>query len=209
MEDVLEVYQRPYDPRYPVVCVDETGKELRTTPRGEFALQPGLTRCQDYEYGRHGTCNLFLAFEPLLGFRAVQVTDGHTKLDFADFLCHLTDDLYPDAQKLVLVTDNLNIHSFACLYERFAPAKARRIASKIEWHFTPEHGSWLNVAECEFSVLKRQCLNRRLPDSSTVAREVAAWVARRNRTALPVIWRFTTADARIKLKHLYPVVNVH
>jgi transposase len=149
-----------------------------------------------------------LAFEPLLGFREVQVTDRYTKLDFADFLCHLTDNLYPDAEKVVLVTDNLNIHSFACLYERFAPAKARRIASKIEWHYTPEHGSWLNVAECEFSVLKRQCLNRRLPDSSTVAREVAAWVARRNRTALPVNWRFTTADARIKLKRLYPVVNL-
>lgn len=208
LEDVLEVYQRPYDARYPVVCVDEMGKELRTTPRGELALQPGQTQCQDYEYGRHGRCNLFIAFEPLRGLREVCVTDRHTKLDFADFLCHLTDHLYPEAEKIVLVTDNLSIHSFACLYERFAPAEARRIASKIEWHYTPEHGSWLNVAECELSVLQRQCLNRRLADSTVVAQEVAAWVKERNMTAVTVKWHFTTADARIKLKRLYPVFDV-
>jgi hypothetical protein len=208
MEDVLEVYQRPYDPRYPVVCVDEMGKELRSTPRGALVLQPGLTFCQDYEYGRHGSCNLFLAFEPLRGHRDVWVTERHTKLDFAQVLCNLTDCVYAEAEKIILVTDNLSTHSFACLYERFAPAKARRIASKIEWHFTPEHGSWLNVAECEFSVLHRQCLNRRLADQSAVAQEVAAWVAQRNRMAVTVDWQFASADARIKLKRLYPVLNV-
>ena len=208
MEDVLEVYQRPYDPRYPVVCVDEMGKELRSTPRGELGRQPGQTQCQDYEYGRHGRCNVFLACEPLCGFRETSVTDRHTKLDFADFLCHLTDDLYPEAEKIVLVTDNLRTHSFACLYERFPPAEARRIASKVEWHYTPEHGSWLNIAECELSVLQRQCLKRRLADASVVVQEVAAWVAERNAMAVTVDWQFTTADARIKLKRLYPVINV-
>lgn len=208
MEDVLAVYQRPYDTRYPVVCVDEMGKALRSTPRGELPLHPGQSLCQDYEYGRHGTCNLFMAFEPLRGFREVCVTQRHTKLDFADFLCYLSDTLYPEVEKIVLVTDNLSTHSFACLYERFAPHVARRIASRIEWHFTPEHGSWLNIAECELSVLQRQCLNRRLADQSLVAQEVAAWVAQRNQFAITVDWHFTAADARIKLKRLYPVVNV-
>jgi hypothetical protein len=208
MEDVLEVYQRPYDARYPVVCVDEMGKELRNTPRGELPQHPGQTLCQDYEYGRHGSCNLFMAFEPLRGFRQVWVTQRHTKLDFAQVLWHLTDHVYPAAEKIVLVTDNLSTHSFACLYERFAPPEARRIASRIEWHFTPEHGSWLNIAECELSVLQRQCLNRRLPDQSLVAQEAAAWVAQRNQLAVTVDWHFTSNDARIKLKRLYPVTNV-
>jgi hypothetical protein len=208
MEDVLEVYQRPYDARYPVVCVDEMGKELRSTPRGELPQHPGQTLCQDYEYGRHGSCNLFMAFEPLRGFRQVWVTQRHAKLDFAQVLWYLTDHVYPEAEKIVLVTDNLSTHSFACLYERFAPPEARRIASRIEWHFTPEHGSWLNIAECELSVLQRQCLNRRLPDQSLVAQEAAAWVAQRNQIAVTVDWHLKTTDARIKLKRLYPVVNV-
>jgi hypothetical protein len=208
MEDVLEVYRRPYDPLYPLVCLDELGKQLLSTPRGQLLLQAGQVRCEDYEYARHGTCNLFMALEPLCGFRRVWVTARRTKLDFAEVLRLLVDEVYPHAEHIVLVTDNLNTHSLACLYERFAPAEARRIASKLEWHYTPEHGSWLNIAECELSVLHRQCLNRRLPDLQAVEREVTAWQARRNQLALTVDWHFTAADARIKLKHLYPVVNV-
>ena len=208
MEDVLSVYQRAYDPRRPLVCVDELRKELRTTPRGRLSLQPGQTACEDYEYARHGACNLFLALEPLADIRHVWTTERRTKLDFAQVLRQLVDQVYPEVERIVLVTDNLNTHSLACLYERFAPAEARRIAEKLEWHYTPEHGSWLNVAECELSVLTRQCLNRRLPDRATVAGEVTAWAERRNRHQIKVEWHFTTADARIKLKHLYPVVNV-
>jgi hypothetical protein len=208
MEDVLAVYQRPYDPKRPLVCVDELRKELRSTPRGRLPVAPGQTACEDYEYARHGACNLFLAVAPLAGVRQVWTTTRRTKLDFAQVLRQLVDDFYPEAETIVLVTDNLNTHSPACLYERFAPVEARRIAEKLEWHYTPEHGSWLNIAECELSVLTRQCLNRRLPDQATVAHEVAAWTRRRNRQQVGVQWHFTTADARVKLKHLYPVVNV-
>lgn len=207
MEDVLDVYQRPYDPKRPLVCLDEGRKELRTTPRGMLPLKPGQTACEDYEYERHGACSYFLAIEPLAGHRRVWVSRRRTKLDCAEVLRQLVDEVYPDAETIVLVTDNLNIHHPACLYERFSPQTAHRIARKLEWHYTPTHGSWLNIAESELSVLERQCLNRRLPDMETVAAEVAAWQNERNQHAIKVNWRFTTADARIKLKHLYPTFN--
>jgi transposase len=208
MEDVLSVYHRPYDPRRPQVCLDEIHKTLRSTPRGEIPLEPGKARREDYEYERHGHCALFLAVEPLAGFRRVWVHERRTLLDCADVLRDLVDVVYPDAERIVLVVDNLNIHHPACLYERFEPAEARRIAEKLEWHYTPEHASWLNIAECELSVLKRQCLRSRLPDMATVQRKVTAWQDRRNERQVTVDWRFTTEDARIKLRRLYPVVNV-
>lgn len=208
MEDVLTVYQQPQDPRRPQVCLDEISKTLRSTPHGEIPPEAGQVRREDYEYARHGTCALFLAVEPLAGQRHVWVRERRTKLDFAEVLRDLVDEVYPEAEQIVLVVDNLNIHHPACLYERFAPAEARRIAAKIAWHYTPEHGSWLNIAECELSVLKRQCLKARMPDIETVTTEVAAWEKHRNATPATIDWRFTTDDARIKLKRLYPVVNV-
>ncbi len=204
MEDVLEVYQRPFDPKHPVVCVDELSKELHSTPQGELPRQPGKTACQDYEYARHGTANLFLAVEPLRGWRRVRVTERRTAVDFAEELQHLVDVDYPEAEIIVLVTDNLNTHTPACLYERFAPAAARRIANKLEWHYTPEHGSWLNLAECELAILSNQCLRRRIPDQETLHQEVLAWQQGRNAAHITIDWQFTTADARIKLKRLYP-----
>lgn len=208
MEDVLDVYQRPYDAQRPQVCLDEISKVLRSTPRGELPREPGKPRREDYEYARHGTCALFLAVEPLAGQRHVWVRSRRTKLDFAEVLRDLVDEVYPQADKIVLVVDNLNIHHPACLYERFEPAEARRIAAKIEWHYTPEHGSWLNVAECELSVLKRQCLKARMSAIETVIDQVAAWQTHRNQAQSTIDWRFTADDARIKLKRLYPVVNV-
>lgn len=208
MEDILAVYQRPYDPRHPQVCLDEIQKTLHATPRGTLPLQPGKPKREDYEYERHGHCALFLAVEPLRGFRQVWVHERRTLLDFAHVLRDLVDTVYPDVERIVLVVDNLNIHGPACLYERFPPAEARRIAEKIEWHYTPEHASWLNIAECELSVLKRQCLNARLPDIDTVKQKTAAWQERRNQTQSTIDWRFTTEDARIKLKRLYPIVKV-
>jgi hypothetical protein len=168
MEDVLAVYQRPYDPQHPVVCLDEIQQAFRSTPRGEIALQPGQPRREDYEYKRAGKCSIFLAVEPLAGFRKVWASPQRTKLDFAEVIQALVDELYPHAQKVVLVVDNLNIHHPAALYERFAPAEARRLADKLEWHYTPEHASWLNIAECELSVLRRQSLRTRVPDIDTV-----------------------------------------
>ncbi len=207
MEDVLEVYQRPYDARRPVVCVDECSKELHDTPRGSLSLQPGEVVRQDYEYERRGVCNVFLAIEPLRGWRSVRVTERRTKLDFAEELRFLVEECYPAADKIVLVTDNLNTHRPGCLYERFPPEQARRIAAKLEWHYTPEHASWLNIAECELSVLDRQCLDRRIADAASLAQEVQAWQDRRNRAQVTVDWQFTTKDARIKLKRLYPVIK--
>lgn len=203
MEDVLAVYQRPYDPKRPVVCLDEKSKELHATPHGSLPLEPGRARREDYEYERNGTRNLFLWVEPLTGRRQVCATERRTALDFAEQLKSLVA-AYPEAQQVVLVTDNLNTHSPASLYEAFAPEEARRIAQKIEWHYTPEHGSWLNMAETELSVLGRQCLNRRIGDAATLAREVSAWQERRDRAQTPIHWQFTTQDARIKLWRLYP-----
>jgi len=209
MEDVLEVYQRPSDPQRPVICLDECSKELHATPHGALPIQPGQTACLDYEYQRNGTRNLFLAVEPLRGWRKVRVTERRTAVDFAEQLRHLVEDDYPDAEQLVLVTDNLNTHTPACLYEQFEPAQARRIASKIEWHSTPEHGSWLNMAECELSVLTRQCLNRRRADAEMLIRAAAAWEQMRNAAQVTIDWQFTTAEARIKLKRLYPALKTH
>ena len=207
MEDVLDVYQRPYDAKRPVVCVDETSKELRETPRGSLPLGRGQTERQDYEYARNGVCNLFMAVEPLYGCRKVRVTDRRTAQDFAEQLRILVEEDYRDADAIVLITDNLNTHTPACLYERFEPAQARRIAAKLEWHYTPEHGSWLNIAECELAVLARQCLDRRIPNKSALEQEITAWQSRRNAARVIVDWQFTTSEARIKLKRLYPVLK--
>ena len=207
MEDVLSVYQRPYDPRRPVICLDETSKVLRSTPRGSLPMKPGQTLRQDYEYVRHGSAAVFLSVEPLQGRRQVRVRNQRTADDFADVLRALVDEDYPQAETIVLVLDNLNTHHPAALYERFPPAEARRIAQRIEWHFTPEHGSWLNMAECELATLTRQCLKRRIPDLSTLTYEVSAWAQQRNEIKVTVDWRFTTQDARIKLKRLYPILK--
>ncbi len=209
MEDVLDVYHRPYDPTRPVVCIDERSKALRSTPRGALPADAQGTVRQDYEYKREGVCNTFLSFEPLAGVRRVRVTPQRTYRDFAEHLKVLVDEWYPHAARLVLVTDNLNVHTPAALYERFAPAEARRIAARLEWHYTPEHGSWLNVAESELSVFSRQCLNRRLSSAEEVAREAAAWEARRNGAKARLRWHFTTTDARIKLRRLYPETTAH
>ena len=197
MEDVLDVYQRPYDPQRPVVCLDEVSKQLHSTPYGTLPMQSGQPQREDYEYSRHGTCNLFLAVEPLRGWRRVQVTDRRTSRDFAEQLRSLVDEEYPEARTIVLVTDNLNTHSPACLYERFDPAEARRIAARLEWHYTPEHGSWLNMAECELSVLTRQCLNRRIGDKATLIGQATAWQEQLNQAQHTIDWQFTAADARI------------
>lgn len=207
MEDVLDVYVRPYDPLRPVVCLDECSKELRSTPRGSISAASGGCELEDYEYERHGTRNLFLWVEPLVGKRRVQATARRTSVDFAEVLRQLVDEDYPQAQRVVLVTDNLNTHTPAALYERFEPEEARRIANKIEWHYTPEHGSWLNIAEIELSVLSRQCLSRRVADADTLEKRVAIWERQRNSAQVTVDWQFTAADARIKLKRLYPEIR--
>jgi hypothetical protein len=204
MEDVLSVYERPYDPERPLICLDEGNKELHSTPHGSLPIKPGQPARQDYEYERNGTRNLFLAVEPLVGRRTIRVTERRTAVDFAEQLRLLVEEDYPEAQKVVLVTDNLNTHSPAALYEAFEPARAHQIAQKIEWHYTPEHGSWLNMAEIELSVLSRQCLNRRIPDAQTLEQEVTAWQVARNNANATIRWQFRTDDARIKLKRLYP-----
>lgn len=208
MEDVIEVYHRPYDSNRPVVCVDEGGKQLVGDIREPLPVRVGSPAKEDYEYDRHGVANLFLGFEPLAGRRVVEVSDRRTGVDFAGFLKRLLDGVYPSARKVVLVTDNLNTHSLGSLYEAFDPAEARRLAGRIEWHYTPKHGSWLNMAEIELSVLARQCLDRRIPDRATLAREVAVWEARRNAAGVKADWQFTTADARVKLKRLYPTIHL-
>jgi hypothetical protein len=204
MEGVLGVYHRPYDPRRPQVCMDETSKQLVGETRTPLPARPGRPARIDYEYVRHGVRNLVLWVEPLAGRRHVQVTERRTRQDWARFIRELVDVHYPDAERVVLVLDNLNTHVARALYETFPPADARRVLDRLELHYTPVHGSWLNMAEIELSVLARQCLDRRIPDADTLAREVAAWEARRNARQAPIAWRFTTADARIKLKHLYP-----
>ena len=207
MEDVLDVYARTREEARPVVAVDEGGKQLIGDVREPLPVRPGSPAKQDYEYERGGMANLFMAFEPLAGVRHVAVTERKTAVDFARFLKRVSDEWYPDAEKVVLVCDNLNTHTKACLYEAFEPEEAHRLAGRFEWHHTPKHGSWLNVAECELSVLARQCLGRRIPDLDTLKREVAAWEAARNTAAVKVDWQFTTADARVKLKRLYPVIE--
>jgi hypothetical protein len=204
MEDVLEVYTRPYNPRRPLVCFDETSKQLLRDTRASQPVAPGQPARVDYEYEHEGVMNLFLGCEPLAGQRWVEVTARRTRRDWALQIQQLVDVRYPDAECLVLVMDQLNTHTLGALYDVFPPAEAKRLADKLEIHYTPKHGSWLNIAEIEFSVLSRQCLDRRVPDAATLTREVAAWQERRNAAARPVDWRFTTADARIKLKRLYP-----
>ena len=206
MEDVLDVYQRPYDPQRPQVCLDEASKQLLGEVREPLPLRPGQPAREDYEYERHGTANLFLLSEPLRGWRHVKVTDQRTRVDFAQVIQEVVDVHYPEAEIIVLVMDNLNTHSPASLYEAFEPAEAKRLADKLEIHYTPKHGSWLNMAEIELSVLGRQCLAQRLPDKERLTDEVASWEARRNQHSVRIDWRFTTADARIKLKRLYPSI---
>jgi hypothetical protein len=205
MEDVLSVYARSYDAERPVVCLDEARKELRSTPNGTIAASAGQPAKQDYEYVRHGTASLFLWVEPLAGRRYIHVTDRQTGHEFAEVLRILVEEQYPEAEKIVLVTDNLSTHKPDCLYNRFPPEQAFALMQKIEWHYTPEHGSWLNMAECELSVLTAQCLNRRFPERELLATEIAAWERARNEKAATIDWHFTTEDARTKLKRLYPV----
>lgn len=204
MEDVLSVYTRPHDPARPVVCLDETSRQVLADARPPLPAAPGTPRREDPEYVRHGVANLFLVCEPLRGWREVIVSDRRTRLDWAAGVKELADTHYPAAEKIVLVLDNLNIHTPASLYEAFPPAEAKRLADRLEIHHTPKHGSWLNMAEIELGILQRQCLDRRLGDQTTLTHEVAAWVAARNAGTKTIDWRFTAANARIKLTRLYP-----
>ena len=207
MEDVLAVYRRPYDPRRPQVCMDELHKQLLGEVTPPLPMATGGVQRSDYEYVRNGTANLFLLCEPLRGWRQVRVTERRTKIDWAHCVKELVDVHYPEAECIVLVLDNLNTHTPASLYAAFPPAEARRIAERLEIHHTPKHGSWLNMAEIELAVLSRQCLDRRMEDRATLREEVGAWNVERNAAAKGINWRFTTADARIKLKHLYPSIE--
>jgi hypothetical protein len=207
MEDVLEVYQRPYDPKRPQVCLDEQSKQLIRETRTPIPARPGRPERVDYEYERNGTANLFMVFEPLAGRRRVKVTDRRTKIDFAHVIRELVDEHYPTAEKIVLVMDNLNTHKVSSLYEAFTPDEARRLIERLEVHHTPKHGSWLNMAETELSVLGGQCLDRRIGEKDELRSEVAAWEQRRNTSKCRVDWQFTTADARVKLKRLYPTIQ--
>jgi hypothetical protein len=208
MEDVLDTYAKPHDPSRPVVCVDEGGKQLVGDVREPLPVRPGSPAKQDHEYERGGMANLFMAFEPLAGRRHVEVTERKTSVDFARFLRDLAETHYPEADRIVLVCDNLSTHTPACLCEAFEPAEARRLAERFEWHHTPKHGSWLNIAEMELSVVARQCLDRRIPDMDTLRREVEAWERARNQAIVKVNWQFTTVDARVKLKKLYPTIQL-
>jgi len=208
MEDVLDVYTRPYDPKRPQVCMDETTKQLLEEIRDPLPIQPGQPERVDYEYRRQGVGDLFMFFEPLQGKRHVKVTDQRTRKDWAQAMRELSDIHYPQAEKIIVVLDNLNTHSPASFYETFEPDEARRLINRFEFHFTPKHGSWLNMAEIELSALARQCLSQRIPDQATLASEVKAWEKDRNSKVVKVDWQFTTADARIRLKHLYPEIHV-
>lgn len=206
MEDVLDLYNEQYDARRPVICFDESPKQLIAEVREPLPPEPGQPARYDVEYQRNGVRNLLMLCEPKRGIREVLVTTTRTKIDFANAMKHLTES-YADADVIRVVLDNLNTHKIASLYEAFAPEEARRIARKLEFHFTPKHGSWLNIAEIEFAVLSNMCLSERIPDEETLTREVAANVALRNARALPVKWRFTTEDARVKLQRLYPTIS--
>jgi DDE superfamily endonuclease len=206
MEDVLEVYQRPPDPAFPLVCLDETSKQLIAETRVPIPAKPGRPARRDYEYERNGTANLFMMFAPLEGWRRVKVTDRHAAVDYAQVLKELSDTHFPEADKIVLVQDNLSTHKPASLYEAFPAPEARRLVERFEWHYTPKHGSWLDMAESELGVLSSQCLDRRIPDKQTLIDEVAAWQDGRNKNHTKADWQFTTADARVKLKRLYPAL---
>lgn len=208
MEEVLAVYKRPFDERFPQVCLDEGSKQLLAETREPLPMKKGVPERHDYEYHRDGMCSIFLACEPLAGRRILQVREQRTKADWAYFVRELIDRHYPQAEKIVLVLDNLNTHTPSAFYEVFEPAEAWRLAQKLEIHYTPKHGSWLNLAEIELSVLARQCLHRRLATSEEVRRQVAAWETHRNQAQATINWRFTAEDARIKLKRLYPSIEV-
>lgn len=206
MEDTLDVYKRRRDPARPLVCLDETSKQLVAETRTPLPVRPGRPARFDYEYKRSGTANAFMLFAPLEGWRYVKITERRTATDYAQVLKDLSDTHFPEADKIVLVQDNLNTHVPASLYEAFEPAEARRLVERFEWHYTPKHGSWLNMAESELGVLTSQCLDRRIPDRPALEREVAAWIKRRNTHNVRADWHFTTADARVKLKNLYPTI---
>jgi len=204
MEDVLEVYKRPYDPRRPVVCLDETSKQLIGEVQRPVSAVPGQVAHYDYEYVRNGVANVFMIFEPLAGQRKVEVTERRTRTDYAACLRRIADELYPQAEVIVLVQDNLNTHTPASLYEAFAPAEARRLTERFEWHYTPKHGSWLDMAEIELGILGRQCLSRRIETADDLRQQAKAWETARNAAEVKVNWQFRTDDARIKLRTLYP-----
>jgi DDE superfamily endonuclease len=207
MEDVLEVYHRPYDPKRPVVCIDETFKQLIGETRTPLPLGPGMVERYDHEHVRHGVASLFLACEPLAGWRHVAVTEHRGRVDWAGFIRSLLDGRYRDAERVVLVMDQLNTHALASLYEAFPPEEAKRLAERIELHHTPKHGSWLNIAEIELSALGRQCLARRIAQQDTLRRKVEQWADQRNATIIKVDWQFTTEQARVKLRSLYPSLH--
>lgn len=206
MEDILEVYRGDYDEQHPLICMDESSKQQVAEVRTPLPARPGEPAKYDAEYERHGVSSLFLFCEPLVGRRFIHVTGTRTAVDWAHQIKALVDVQYPDAERITLVMDNLNTHTGASLYKAFEPAEARRILNKLDIHYTPKHGSWLNMAEIELSVLSRQCLDRRIPDQETLIREVNAWEKRRNASPTPVNWRFTTDDARVKLRRLYPSI---
>ena len=206
MEDVLEVYTRPHDPAQPLVCLDETSKQLVAETRAPIPMRPGQPARHDYEYKRNGTANAFMLFAPLEGWWHVKITDRRTAVDYARVLKDLSDVHFPNARKMTLVQDNLNTHAPASLYEAFEPAEARRLIERFEWHDTPKHGSWLNLAESELAVLSSQCLDRRIESREMLDSEATAWGNNRNTHHARADWRFTTADARIKLKSLYPAI---
>jgi len=206
MEDVLAVYTRPHDPDRPLVCLDESSKQLIKETRVPVPMKKGQPVREDYEYERNGTANLFMMFAPLEGWRHVKVTDRRTAIDFAHALKDISDIHFPDAKQIVLVQDNLNTHKKASLYEAFPAAEARRLVERFEWNYTPKHGSWLDLAESELGVLSSQCLDRRIPEKQTLVEEVAAWEHERNRHHTKADWHFTTENARTKLKHLYPLL---
>jgi hypothetical protein len=207
MEDVLDLYTQPHDPQRPLVCFDETSKELVSETRQPIPAAPGQPERYDYEYQRNGVSNLFMFFAPLEGWRHVKVTERRTKADWAYCMRELVDVHFPSAVLIRVVEDNLNTHTPAALYEVFEPAEAKRILERLEFHYTPKHGSWLNMAEIELSVLTRQCLDERIPDKATLEQEVTSWAQERNTSGAKVDWRFTTSDARIKLKRLYPSIQ--
>lgn len=208
MEDVLEVYKRPYDPKRPLICMDEMPKQLLADIREPIAVGSNHAARRDYAYQRNGVADLFLLFEPLKGKRYIQVEKQRRRIEWAQVMKYLADELYSDAERIVVVMDNLNTHTPAAFYQVYEPEEARRLIQRFEFHFTPKHGSWLNMAEIELSALARQCLDRRLPDIETLLREVQAWQDQRNSEVVKVQWQFTTADARIKLRHLYPKIQV-
>jgi hypothetical protein len=207
MEHVLDLYRQPYDPQHPQVCMDETSKQLVSEVAQPIPVEPGHPARFDYEYERQGVANLFILFEPLRGWRSIKVTERRTRRDWALLMKELVDVHYPLADNIRLVMDNLNTHIAGALYETFEPMEAKRILDKIEFHYTPKHGSWLNMAEIELSVLSRQCLDQRIGERETLVHEIDAWQKERNDPSHKMDWRFTTADARIKLKRLYPSIN--